>query len=329
MKSIIHGLLQVLGATAVLAASRTTTPTGCLHVAKSGGTYTTIQAAVNSLSTSSTTAQCIFIDQGTYNEQVSIVSRKAQLTIYGYTADTTSYTGNKAVITYNLDASSAGSNDASGTLRVAATNFKLYNVNVINSFGSGSQAIALSAQVASGYYGCSFYGFQDTLLANKGNQYYEKCLITGATDFVFGRTAVAWFEACDIRVRKGGYYCTANGRDASDNPSYYVFNNGTIAAAAGETVAAGSYYLGRPWGLYSRTVFQNTAMSAVINSAGWSAWNGGTDTGNIYYREYANTGDGSVGTRVSWAGKLSSALTISSILGSDYSTAPYYDAAYP
>lgn len=55
----------------------------------------------------------------------------------------------------------------------------------------------------------------------------------------------------------------------------------------------------------------------------------GTDTGNTYYREYANTGAGASGTRVSWAGTLSSALTISSILGSDYSTQGYYDAAYP
>lgn len=74
--------------------------------------------------------------------------------------------------------------------------------------GKGSQAIALSAQASSGYYGCSFYGFQDTLLANKGTQYYRNCQITGATDFIFGQNAAAWFERCDIRVRNGGYYIT-------------------------------------------------------------------------------------------------------------------------
>lgn len=67
MKSILNLLLGVTG---VLAASRTSPPSGCVHVAKSGGQYTTVQAAVNSLSTSSKTAQCIFIDQGTYTEQV-------------------------------------------------------------------------------------------------------------------------------------------------------------------------------------------------------------------------------------------------------------------
>lgn len=65
--------------------------------------------------------------------QVYVAARSAQLTIYGYTADTTSYAGNKATITFNQNAAAAGSNDASGTLRVSATNFKMYNVNVINS----------------------------------------------------------------------------------------------------------------------------------------------------------------------------------------------------
>lgn len=64
--------------------------------------------------------------------QVNIPARSAQITIYGYTADTTSYAGNKATITYNQNAAAAGSNDASGTVRVSATNLKMYNVNVKN-----------------------------------------------------------------------------------------------------------------------------------------------------------------------------------------------------
>lgn len=67
MKLILNLLL---GAAGVLAASRTSPPSGCVHVAKSGGQYTTVQAAVNSLSKTSGAAQCIFIDQGTYTEQV-------------------------------------------------------------------------------------------------------------------------------------------------------------------------------------------------------------------------------------------------------------------
>jgi hypothetical protein len=91
-------------------------------------------------------------------------------------------------------------NDQTGTLRVKAAGFRLYNVNVNNSYGKGSQAIALSAQADSGYYGCAFMGYQDTLLSNEGYQLYVKCMISGATDFIFGQRASAWFEKCDIRV---------------------------------------------------------------------------------------------------------------------------------
>lgn len=119
------------GASLALAASRTSPPSGCLHVAKSGGSYTTVQSAIDDLSTTSTDDQCVFIDQGTYTEQVFIDTRAAQLTIYGYTADTTSYANNKAIITYNSPASTAGSNDASGTLRVHAANVKVYVSDVV------------------------------------------------------------------------------------------------------------------------------------------------------------------------------------------------------
>ncbi|KAK8087308.1 carbohydrate esterase family 8 protein [Apiospora phragmitis] len=313
-------------ATVVLAASRTSPPSGCLHVAKAGGQYTSVQAALDALSTSSTADQCVFVDQGTYTEQVFVAKRNARLTIYGYTTDTGSYAGNKATVTFNKDAKAAGT-----TTRAARCGWRLpTSRSTISTWSTlGSQAIALSAQASSGYYGCSFYGFQDTLLSNKGSQYYRNCMITGATDFIFGQDATSWFEQCDIRVRNGGYYITANGRDSVSNPSYYVFNKCDIRAASGESVGAGSYYLGRPWRTYSRVVFQNTAMTNVINGAGWHVWDGDQGLGNIYYGEYANTGAGASGSRVGWSKRLSSSVSISSVLGGSYETQPWYDGAYP
>lgn len=197
MKSFVAGLGFIASA---LAASRTSAPSGCITVAASGGDYTTIQKAVDSLSTTSSTAQCIFIAAGTYNEQVLVSARTAQLTIYGYTSDTSSYSGNKVTITSSLSQASGLTNDETATLRVKATNFKLYNVNVNNGYGKGSQAVALSAYAASGYYGCQITGFQDTVLAQQGNQIYANSLIQGATDFIFGQYAPAWFENVDLRV---------------------------------------------------------------------------------------------------------------------------------
>ncbi|KAH8666848.1 family 8 carbohydrate esterase [Xylariales sp. PMI_506] len=312
------------------ATSRTTAPSGCITVATSGGDYSSIQSAVDSLSTTSSTAQCIFIESGTYEEQVEVPSREAELTFYGYTSDTSSYTGNKVTITASYSVADGLSDDETGTLRIKADNFKMYNINVNNGYGEGSQAIALSAYADSGYYGCQFTGYQDTVLAESGYQVYANCLIQGATDFIFGQDAPAWFENCDIRVLDASIgYVTANGRDSSSGESYYVFNNCDVAAASGESVTAGAFYLGRPWGAYARVVFQDSTLSEVINSAGWAEWSSSDpNTSDVTFGEYDNSGDGAEGTRASFAETLSSAVSISTILGSSYASAAYYDADY-
>lgn len=228
-------------------------------------------------------------------------------------------------------------------------NFKMYNINVVNSYGSGSQALAVSANNGvsrhldafptlnadmwdfqnQGYYACSFKGYQDTLLAEKGYQLYAKCYIEGATDFIFGQTASAWFDGCTIGVLAKSYgTITASGRTSADS-SYYVFNKATVAAAPGQTVTAGSYYLGRPWGDYARVAFQYSSLSAVINSAGWHIWNTGDErTDHVTLAEYKNTGTGAAGTRASFASTLSEALVINDILGSSYASASYVDTSY-
>ena len=77
-------------------------------------------------------------------------------------------------ITFNAGLDTAGTNDATGTLRVHKDNFKMYNVNVKNT-RTGIQAGALSEYGnRAGFYGCAFYGYQDTLLASQGTQVYLK-----------------------------------------------------------------------------------------------------------------------------------------------------------
>lgn len=309
-------------------AGRTSAPAGCLAVGGSGK-YKTVQSAVDALSASGTAAQCIYIAKGTYKEQVYIKPLKSALTIYGETTDTSSYSGNTVTITQGKSQDNTPNNDETATLRAWTPNLKVYNINLVNTRGMGSQALALSANAdKQGYYGCQFKGYQDTILAQVGNQVYAKSYIEGATDFIFGQKATAWFENVSIGVLAASQgYVTANGRESDSNPSYYVINNSKIAAAPGNTVKAGAYFLGRPWRNYSRVVVQNTSMTNVINAAGWRAWN--TDdprTDKVTYGEYANTGDGSKGTRASFSKKLTAAVGVSTVLGSDYKN--WVDAAY-
>lgn len=52
-----------------------------------------------------------------------------------------------------------------GTLRNYAANSKVYSINLVNTGGQGSQALALSAEAGErGYYACQFLGYQGTYL---------------------------------------------------------------------------------------------------------------------------------------------------------------------
>ncbi|RPA88009.1 pectin methylesterase [Ascobolus immersus RN42] len=314
----------------VNAASRTSPPSGCAVVSKtpSNGQFNTVQAAVNSLSTSSSGAQCIFIYPGTYNEQVYVSRRSASsFTIYGSTSDTSTYKSNTVTITQGLSQDNVSGNDLTATLRAWANNMKVYNINLANTRGKGSQALAVSAQGdRQGYYGVKFTGYQDTILANEGYQVYARCYVDGATDFIFGQRARAWFEKIDIRI-KGAGYITANGRDSEANTSYYIINNSNVAVASGHSVAKGSVYLGRPWRNWSRVVFQNTVLSDVINPAGWIQWSSSTpNTDKVYYREFCNSGAGASGTRAKFAGYLGAANPITLLFGNSYTS--WVDTSY-
>jgi pectinesterase len=105
------------------------------------------------------------------------------LVLYGYTSDTSSYTGNKVTITYNLSQASGVSNDGSATLRAEIGNLKVYNINVVNSYGKGSQAVAVSAQGdKTGFYGVSFKGTEFLVVSmyNAWTKVSVLCVTPGA-----------------------------------------------------------------------------------------------------------------------------------------------------
>jgi pectinesterase len=74
-----------------------------------------------------------------------------------------SYKSNTVTITHTISSPEAGTLDASSTINAKSDNFKMYNVNVVNGYGKGAQAVALTANGnQQGYYGCQFDGYQDT-----------------------------------------------------------------------------------------------------------------------------------------------------------------------
>ncbi|KAE9398663.1 pectin lyase-like protein, partial [Gymnopus androsaceus JB14] len=231
-------------------------------------------------------------------------------------------------ITHSASLGTAGSDDLSGTLRVHKDDFALYNVNVKNTFGESStngQAIALSAYGTNhGYYASGFYSYQDTVLAEQGNQYYGFCYIEGAVDFIFGQHARAFFQKNTI-ASVGPGTITADGPDSK--------TDGLCECGPSSPTSkidhlflhflTGQVFLGRPWTEFATVAFTSCSLSSIINPAGWEIWSTATpNTADVTFAEYENTGAGAAGTRASFVTKITSndAYNVGVVLGADWAT---------
>jgi len=294
--------------------SRTSPPAGALVVRQkttNTSEYATIQSAVVALG-SNKSAKSIFIYPGTYTEQVKL-AYNGPLTIYGYTSDVSSYKGNQVNVQYSLNSTYAGTLDASAVISAHQNNLTIYNLNVANTFGKGAPALALSALGdRQAYYGCSFKGYQDTLMASANHQYYSKCYIEGATDFIFG-DASAWFGDCTIGSLGGPI--TAMSRTLANETSWYVFDNSIIQAATGQSVASGSVFLGRPWRVNARVMYQNSNLGIVVAPAGWTTM---AANATPIYQEWNNVGAGNNTSKRLYETKATGPVNIATVLGADY-----------
>lgn len=172
------------------------------------------------------------------------------------------------------------------------------------------QAVALrSDSDLSVFYRVGVRGYQDSLYTHTMRQFFRECHISGTVDFIFG-DATAFFQNCQIRARKGlpnqKNTITAQGRKDLNQPTGFSFQFCNVSADFDllPTVNSTMTYLGRPWKLYSRTVFMQTYLSNVIRPEGWLEWNSDSfalDT--LFYGEYMNYGPAAgVGSRVKWPG---------------------------
>ncbi|WP_375436250.1 pectinesterase family protein [uncultured Hymenobacter sp.] len=303
-------------------------------VAKDGtGDYTTVQAAIDAAPTSRTTVFTIFIENGRYKEKITIPANKPFLQLVGESVANTILTYEDGASTPAPGGGTLGTQN-SASFSVNADDFSALNITFENSFGDGSQAVAvlLNADRAA-FKNCRFLGNQDTLYT-KGNgtprHYFRDCYIDGNVDFIFG-SSVAVFDRCVIyaktRTSNGSSYITA-ANTPPGQPYGYVFRNCTLPANTGGT----QYVLGRPWQnstgfavpTHNKVVFMKTTLGAgLIQPTGWAVWDAGTNTSLITYAEYeSRTFSGNlvpVRQRVSWSRQLvaadTAAYTVTSAFG--------------
>ncbi|MDO7874484.1 pectinesterase family protein [Hymenobacter sp. ASUV-10] len=293
-------------------------------VAQDGtGDFTTVQAAINAAPTNRTAVYSIFIKNGRYAEKMSVPSNKPFLQLVGESVANT-------ILTYSDGAStSVGGNtlgtQGSASFSISASDFSAFNITFENTFGDGSQAVAVLVNADRAVFkNCRFLGNQDTLYV-KGSgtpmHYFRDCYIDGNVDFIFG-SSVAVFENCVVyaksRTSNGASYITAANTPAGQAYGF-VFRNTTLPSNTGGTL----YYLGRPWQndaanaaapTNNKTVFLKSRVGInQLQPAGWVTWDAGTNTSLITYAEFRprhfNGNAVNVSQRAAWSRQLAVADT--------------------
>jgi pectinesterase len=253
--------------------------TKTLTVAKDGtGQFSSVQAAVDSLANGSSAHVRINIKAGTYTEKLTIANR-TNLCLVGESSTNT-------ILTYGDSNGSVGSTSGSASVFISANDFSATQLTFQNSYGAGSQAVALrTTGQRQQFLDCRLVGYQDTLYVHGGTQYFRRCYVQGNTDYVFG-AATAVLEDCELRNVQSGSAVTAPNTDAGTAYGIVVLGGKFTAASGVRNVA-----LARPWGPDGAAAFLNASLDAHISAAGFTTMSGNAPE-NARFSEYQSTGTG-------------------------------------
>ena len=267
--------------------------------ADGSGDFKTVQQAVDSVPDNNHQPIVIRIKAGIYNEQIRVPAGKRNLTLRGEDPL-------KTILTYRLSAQEAGNTRLAFSTYIQADDFRAENLTFENTFGVGSQAVAVFVDAArTSFENCRFLGWQDTLFVNGSRHYFKDCYIEGHVDFIFG-TASAVFENCHIHS-KGAGYVTAHFRTSNDEDTGFVFLRCRLT---GKDTGKG-VYLGRPWRPYARVIFIENWLDSHIRPEGWDNWRDPAREKTAWFGEYKSKGPGAnPGARVTWSRQLTAAEAV-------------------
>jgi pectinesterase len=269
-------------------------------VAKDGsGNFKTIQEAINAVPDFRKKQTVIFIKNGIYKEKLVLAECKSQVSFIGENVDNTVISYDDYNQKKNIFGEDKGTSGSSG-FYIYGPSFSAANITFSNTAGPVGQAVAVFvAGDMAKFKNCKFLGFQDTLYTYGMNsrQYYNHCYIEGTVDFIFG-WSTAVFDSCTIFGKAAGYYTAAS--TAEGKKFGYVFFNCNITGNAPDS----TFYLGRPWRPYAKTVFIQCNIGKQVKAEGWNNWGNVQNEKTAFYAEYKNYGPGAAANRVPWSKQL-------------------------
>ena len=285
-----------------------------LFVAADGSaSFSSVQSAIMAVPAGSReNPVVIHIAPGTYKELIYIQREKRFFKLVGENPTNTVLTFNLYAGITNAEGKPIGTFKTPSTT-IDADDFSAENLTFENSAGPVGQALAIRVDGdRASFRNCKFLGWQDTILLNRGRQYFENCYVCGHVDFIFG-AATAWFENCEIHALRDGYLTAAS--TPVDVPFGFVVSHCKITGEPGVKTI-----LGRPWRIYASTIYLNCELANVVRPEGWNDWKKPESHTTTRYAEFNSTGSGASPTnRPDWVKPLKKSeaqkITVEKVLG--------------
>ncbi|KAJ1428455.1 Pectinesterase, catalytic [Sesbania bispinosa] len=264
---------------------------GAVIVSKDGsGDYTSVGEAINKAPDLSDKPYTIRIRAGTYEEYVLIPAEKTNINLIGDDPRHTKIVGYQK----------------GSTIDIRGEGFMAKNIGFMNSAVlNASAAVAVRNEAnKSIFFQCIIEGFQDTLWAVSGLQFYKNCDIYGTVDFIYGNAA-AVFQDCNIYARYREYVTfTAQSREGAHENTGFTFQRCKFTMSPEDSDRKSEVHatLGRPWRAYSRVAILQCYIDSIVDPHGWEHMPH-QPTDKVTYVEFKNFGPGSkTDGRVNWPG---------------------------
>ncbi|KEH24318.1 pectinesterase/pectinesterase inhibitor [Medicago truncatula] len=263
-------------------------------VSKDGntGNYTSLAEAVKNAPDLSDQPYIIRVLAGIYEECVLIPPNKPNIKLLGDGS-------NQTIIVCHQ-------NGSVGTIDVRGEGLIAQDIGFVNSAGTDAgPAMAVRNEANNSIFlRCSIQGFQDTLFAVSGRQFYKNCEIYGTVDFIFGNAA-AVFQDCMVYARYRQFVVfTAQSRGNPSEKTGFTFQhcNFTMSPEDEGKKSEVRGTLGRPWRAYSTVAILQCFIDSFVDTRGWEQMEGQPND-KVTYVEFENVGPGSnTDGRVNWPG---------------------------
>jgi pectinesterase len=278
--------------------------------ADGSGDFMTVQEALGAAPEKPAEPTIIQIKAGTYNGPIVIPITKTRVTFKGVDAQSTIITWDRNV----KDPIPEGADRTNPGVHILGDGFRAESITFRNTSGDRGQGLAARVDADRVVFRkCRLLGWQDTLMANKGRQYFQDCYIEGRVDFIYG-DGTAVFDHCHLHSKNGGYLTAAS--TPPERPFGFVFLRCKLTGDAvpwldptGATPQKvwklPNTHLGRPWRPHGSVTFIACEMGDHIKPEGWNNWGKPENEATARFAEFGNTGPGAQPERrVAWAKRL-------------------------